>query len=254
MKLPILKQSGHMLNGDEYDELEQKLKALEATYKIKEVDIAFKGEQFYFGNIKTTKGIYDFIREQILEHIEVQERFIVLFLNHAHKVTGYYHHATGSMTSVPVDVQLIAAAAVRCLARGVIVAHNHPSGTAMPSEADKRTTRSLKKALDLFDINLIDHLIITRSNGYYSFREHMESSLKGIGAIPESNHLEEKLMAIMDAEIEKLTPANSPALYAMMQQPGGREQLRDSIIRKMIAGNLIVQAAIPQLESDLNLM
>jgi DNA repair protein RadC len=262
MKLPKLTPSATVLNGGQYDELEQKLEALQATYVLRQVDITFKGGQKKISKISSTQDVYRFIRATIIDSIEVQERFIVLFLNHANSIIGYYHHAAGGMTSIAVDVQLITAAAVRCLARGVIVAHNHPSGNTKPSSEDRNLTAKLKKALDLFHITLVDHLVVTHSNGFYSFLENGEPTLNGLGSpaatkptgIPYDEHLEEKIIAIVDGEIDKLTPVNSPELYALIQQKGGREQLRDRIIRKMIGGNLIVQAAIPQLESDLNMM
>jgi DNA repair protein RadC len=67
-----------------------------------------------------------------------------------------------------VDVRLIFAVALKCNASGLILSHNHPSGKLVPSDADVTLTRKIKKCADLLDVNLIDHIIVTRA-GYYSF-------------------------------------------------------------------------------------
>jgi DNA repair protein RadC len=58
--------------------------------------------------------------------------------------------------------------AVKSLSKGVIIAHNHPSGNIQPSEADKKITEQMKEALQLFNIKLLDSLILTENN-YLSF-------------------------------------------------------------------------------------
>jgi DNA repair protein RadC len=65
---------------------------------------------------------------------------------------------------------LISSVAVKSLARGVIIAHNHPSGNLRPSEEDKNVTKKIKEGLKFLDVMLLDHLIITE-NSYYSFAD-----------------------------------------------------------------------------------
>jgi DNA repair protein RadC len=60
--------------------------------------------------------------------------------------------------------------ALKTLATGLILAHNHPSGNLKPSEADKQITSKIKQAAKLLDIELMDHIIIS-SEGYYSFAD-----------------------------------------------------------------------------------
>ena len=64
--------------------------------------------------------------------------------------------------------RLIFAVALKCNATGIIIAHNHPSGTLKPSDTDITLTKSIKKCADILEITLLDHLIITK-NGFYSF-------------------------------------------------------------------------------------
>ena len=103
-----------------------------------------------------------------LDTIELQEEFKVLLLNRANEVLGIYPLSKGGITGTVVDSRLIFAVALKCNATGIIIAHNHPSGTLKPSEADITLTKSIKKCGDFLDITLIDHLIITK-NGFYSF-------------------------------------------------------------------------------------
>ena len=62
---------------------------------------------------------------------------------------------------------MITKAALDTFSSGVILCHNHPSGSPKPSKADVDTTERLRKALQLFDISLIDHIILTEDNAFY---------------------------------------------------------------------------------------
>lgn len=69
-----------------------------------------------------------------------------------------------------VDLRMIFSAALKANATNIMIAHNHPSGNKIPSEADKHMTAKIRKAGELLDIKLLDHLIIT-SETYYSFAD-----------------------------------------------------------------------------------
>lgn len=100
--------------------------------------------------------------------IELQEEFKVLLLNRSNEVLGIYPLSKGGITGTVVDQRLIFAVALKCNATAIIIAHNHPSGKLLPSEADITLTKSIGKCATLLDINLLDHIIITK-NGFYSF-------------------------------------------------------------------------------------
>lgn len=70
-----------------------------------------------------------------------------------------------------VDYKLIVKRAIEVLASSIIIVHNHPSGVAAPSAEDISVTRRISDAAALFDIPLIDHIIITDGQSY-SFRQH----------------------------------------------------------------------------------
>ena len=99
------------------------------------------------------------------------EEFILLCLNNSNKVVGFYKLSSGGMTGTVVDVRMIFTTALNCLATAIIIAHNHPSGTLHPSEADKAITRRIKEASKTLDISVLDHLIITDED-FYSFADN----------------------------------------------------------------------------------
>ena len=99
------------------------------------------------------------------------EEFILLCLNNSNKVVGFHKLSSGGMTGTVVDVRMIFTTALNCLATSIIIAHNHPSGTLQPSEADKAITKKIKEASKTLDIAVLDHLIITDEN-FYSFADN----------------------------------------------------------------------------------
>jgi DNA repair protein RadC len=98
------------------------------------------------------------------------EEFWVLLLNRANQVTREEYLSKGGISGTVVDVRLICRSAIENNASGVVIAHNHPSGQVLPSEQDKNVTRKLKEALKMFDIALLDHLIIGDQK-YLSFSD-----------------------------------------------------------------------------------
>ena len=112
-----------------------------------------------------------------MDTIELQEEFKVVLLNRANDVLGVYSLSKGGITGTVVDQRLIFAVALKCNATGIILCHNHPSGNLKPSDADVTMTSKIKKCGELFDISLLDHLIISRA-GYYSFTQEGNFSLR----------------------------------------------------------------------------
>uniref|UniRef100_UPI00404A976D RadC family protein n=1 Tax=Gelidibacter sp. TaxID=2018083 RepID=UPI00404A976D len=98
------------------------------------------------------------------------EEFWILYLNNSNKVIQKNQLSKGGITGTLVDVRLALKTAIEVGAVGLILAHNHPSGSLKPSEADKQITQKLKLAADSLDIKVIDHLIITEK-AYFSFAD-----------------------------------------------------------------------------------
>ena len=98
------------------------------------------------------------------------EEFWVLFLNNSNKVISKSQLSKGGISSTIVDVRLVFKLALESGATGLILCHNHPSGTLIASEADKQITKKMKLAGENLDIKVLDHLIITENN-YFSFAD-----------------------------------------------------------------------------------
>ena len=88
------------------------------------------------------------------------ELFCCLYLDNRHRVLRFDEMFRGTIDGTSVYPREVVKEALAVNAAAVILAHNHPSGVAEPSQADERITRRLKSALELVDIRLLDHLII----------------------------------------------------------------------------------------------
>jgi len=98
------------------------------------------------------------------------EEFWILLLNNSARVISHHKMAQGGLNSTIIDVRLIAKKALENNALAVILAHNHPSGSLLPSQEDKSVTLKIKNALSLFDIKVFDHIIVGENN-FFSFAD-----------------------------------------------------------------------------------
>lgn len=100
------------------------------------------------------------------------EHFGACFLNVKNGLIGFKAFNTGTIDQVAVYPRMVIHTALMVGAAALILIHNHPSGSIDPSEDDKCLTNSLHAAGRLFDIRVLDHLIIAEDSRYYSFLEH----------------------------------------------------------------------------------
>ncbi len=98
------------------------------------------------------------------------EEFWIVYLNNSNKILHKEQLSKGGITGTLVDVRLVMKQALELGAIGLVLAHNHPSGTLKPSTADKEITLKLKRAAEALDIKVLDHLIITEK-AYFSFAD-----------------------------------------------------------------------------------
>ena len=101
-----------------------------------------------------------------LEH----EEFWLLMLNRANRVLGRFKVSQGGLSGTVIDTRIILKKALDNLASSIIVCHNHPSGNNQPSDADVKITEKLKKAAEMLEIKLLDHVIIA-DKSYFSFAD-----------------------------------------------------------------------------------
>lgn len=121
--------------------------------------------------INGAKDIHQLLIKRVYdeETIGYRETFKVLLLNNANKIIGYTTISEGGLTSTIVDVRVIIQTALVCNATSIILTHNHPSGNPYPSVHDDNLTKKIKSACELMDIRLLDHIIVTPYDSFYSY-------------------------------------------------------------------------------------
>lgn len=138
----------------------------QALFTIKKNETTFE-----IVKITSSKTAYDVIRQYYLDDINVFESMFILLLDRSNTTVGYAKISQGGIAGTVVDVKLIAKYCIDSLCSGMIMAHNHPSGNLEPSRQDKDITQKVKQALELLDVHLLDHLIVTENN-FYSFSDN----------------------------------------------------------------------------------
>jgi DNA repair protein RadC len=111
--------------------------------------------------LSSPRAVRDYLRLALAGR--EQEVFVVLLLDAQHRVTASEELFRGTLTQTSVYPREVVKCALKHNAAAVIFAHNHPSGVAEPSHADEILTRSLKAALALVDIQVLDHFIVAGS-------------------------------------------------------------------------------------------
>ena len=109
-----------------------------------------------------------FLKSQLTA--EEREIFMVIYLDNQNRIIKHSRLFTGTIANVEVHPREIVREAIKMNAVGVILAHNHPSGSAEPSKSDKIITDHVVKCCQFMDIRVVDHLVIGRGE-YVSFAE-----------------------------------------------------------------------------------
>lgn len=116
--------------------------------------------------IFSSKDVYDLMQPLIGDLRN--EEFWVVAINNASRIIKKVQVSVGGIDQTSADIRLIIRVLIDSGATQFAAVHNHPSGNSRPSNEDKRLTEQLKKAAALFNIRMMDHVIIT-NDGYYSF-------------------------------------------------------------------------------------
>lgn len=138
---------------------------------VSEIQVAYYPCKMFETSLNESSDVIEAIRT-IWDNrmIEMQEEVKIIFVNSSNTVIGFYSLSKGGITSSLVDIRLILSVALKCLATGLILVHNHPSGNLNPSSADLAIVKKLKTACKLLDIALLDSIIITKES-YTSFND-----------------------------------------------------------------------------------
>lgn len=106
----------------------------------------------------SSNAVRDWLRLQ-LATLE-REALSVLWLDNQHRLIAHDTLFLGTINTITVHPREVVKAGLKHNAAAAVLSHNHPSGEAEPSDADRRITERLKQALDLVDIRLLDHLVV----------------------------------------------------------------------------------------------
>ncbi len=118
--------------------------------------------------IKTPENLANWIRFNIA--FSSTEKFFALFMNRQGSIIKSEVLFKGTRTSSLVGIDEVLRRAILLHADSIVIAHNHPGGSLIPSKADISLTDKIGSSLSLMDIRLLDHIIVSRT-GYYSFRK-----------------------------------------------------------------------------------
>ena len=145
-----------------------KVKAIEIITSLeigrrKSLQQALKKEK-----ISSSKDAYN-ILQPIIGDLMIEE-FWVIYLSRSNKILSKEKISQGGITGTMVDNRLIFKHAIELNAVSLIISHNHPSGNIQPSNSDIQITHEIKKAGNLLNITLMDHLIVTQTS-FFSFAD-----------------------------------------------------------------------------------
>jgi DNA repair protein RadC len=119
--------------------------------------------------VKCSKDSYQALAP-LLSDLNTEE-FWILLLDRSNRIIQKQQISRGGISQTIVDVRIILKYAIDCLASGIVLGHNHPSGSLKPSEPDINLTKNIREAAKLIHVSLIDHIIVGHNNNYFSFTD-----------------------------------------------------------------------------------
>jgi DNA repair protein RadC len=142
--------------------------------KLPEIEIKVtlsKGEKIKIGNSQDAYNVFKDLFDP--NTLVWSEEMILLAVNRNNEIYAWRRISSGGTTGTVCDPKVIFSILLNCGASAFILAHNHPSGTLIPSAQDISITKKLVNGGEILDINLLDHLIIGHDN-YYSMADNQE--------------------------------------------------------------------------------
>ena len=139
---------------------------------VAEIEISYKPKFPYnWNNLSTSREVSELLRTAFEpDTFCLQESMYCLYLNRNTRPLGVAQIGKGGYTSTVADIRLILGIALKSGCCAIILCHNHPSGNLKPSGADELLTKKVKEAAQLFDIKLLDHIILSHE-GFFSFSD-----------------------------------------------------------------------------------
>jgi DNA repair protein RadC len=145
----------------------------QSDQKVAEIEVSYNPANSNKPIIKSSQEAVKVLRAFYAnETIALQEAFKVMYLNRNNRVLGVYNLSTGGIDGTVADIRLVISVALKIAAVNIILCHNHPSGNLVPSTNDKLLTHKIREACKLFDIKLLDHIILNPEGLYSSMAEN----------------------------------------------------------------------------------
>ena len=129
--------------------------------------------EYHTRHMRGSRDVYGWFRH--LENLD-REKFIVVCLNVKHRVVCFDEVSMGTTSQCTVHPREVVKGAILSNASAIVLIHNHPSGNCGHSAEDNKLTIMLKEACSLFDISVLDHVIIGH-NEYYSFTDQVKTTV-----------------------------------------------------------------------------
>lgn len=141
-----------------------------ATQRVLKVQES-QTNQFEAVVIRSSRDAEQFARQFYGDDIEIYESFFLILMNRKNETIGWVKISQGGVAGTVVDPIIVAKYAIDTLSSSIILVHNHPSGSLQYSQADFTLTKRVKEGLSLFNVEVPDHIILTK-DGYYSFADN----------------------------------------------------------------------------------
>lgn len=141
-------------------------KAVEYKLSVVQNENNFDSKQ-----LKSSQESADYCRQFYYDDIDIYESFFIVLLNRSCHVQAWVKISQGGRNATVVDSILVLKYMIDSLSKNVILCHNHPGGSLVPSEQDLKLTKKIKELVTLMDCSVLDHIILTSTN-YYSFADN----------------------------------------------------------------------------------
>ncbi len=146
----------------------------ESLYKLAEVELIYRNKTKVSDRpkVQTSREVFRLLKNSWDDNkIELLEQFKIVLTDRRNACIGIADISTGGVTGCVADPKIMFAIALKARATGMIMAHNHPSGALRPSQADIELTQRMVRGGKYLDIAVLDHLIVTSEDKYYSFSD-----------------------------------------------------------------------------------
>jgi len=148
------------------------LSHFETSQELAEIKVSYKSKNQSRVKILSSQDAFNILFPLYdKDVIEYQEQFFLLLLNRANIVLGWIKLSTGGTSGTVVDPKMVFSLALQTNSSAIILSHNHPSGNLQPSQGDIAMTKNINKSGQMLEIKLLDHLIISPDEKFYSFAD-----------------------------------------------------------------------------------